>query len=584
MILNPRNYLSLLILVVLGVYYPTIFSPFNSLDDQRLVNHLLNQDSFSLYSQFFPGGKSSYYRPLITLTFQFDKYVWGLHESFMHLENILFHLVNTMLVYGISRSLAEHIEGKQREILPFVAAMLFAVHPINTETVNWISARGDLLAASFVYASLYVLLAALKRRSTPLFGLSALFLLCGMLCKESVLFVAPGFLLLLVWKSDAAFVPWRQRWTLTIFMLISLAIYFIMRWLALHQDAGVGVTMDLLTATTSPAAVAATSSPTSFPLLDAIRVVLKATGFYSVKLVQPLPLNFAIVKISQMYILPGLAVVATLPFLLLRRRPVGVIYLLALLAGIAALLVIFVQSAWTPIAERYMYIPCGFFVMASVYAGAALAYRYKVERIAMVLVIVLFASSVWATASRNIIWQDNLTLYHDTVSKSPDFSQAKNELAMALLDQGRTDESNALMIVNRTPAEQRSSLNQAVALAKENRYNDARSLLVARVSSENDIELKSRTLDILVSLSLEEAGKMTNGAEQRRIYLDIIAWLEQLHKLTNSSFQWYRMGRVYLLLHNKIEAQRCFAKAAIELPKNSQYKESAAKLAKNLGK
>ena len=133
--LNERTCLLLLVLVVLGVYYPAIFSPINSVDDPGMITYLLNTDSFSLKEIFTPG--TTYFRPLLTLSFMADKFVWGLQESFMHLENIVFHLLNVLVLFFVSRSCCRTREIHS-PLLPFIAALLFALHPINTEAVNWI--------------------------------------------------------------------------------------------------------------------------------------------------------------------------------------------------------------------------------------------------------------------------------------------------------------------------------------------------------------------------------------------------------------------------------------------------------------
>ncbi len=83
-----------------------------------------------------------------------DKFIWGLEESFMHLENIFFHLANTLLVYAVARRAADYLTNT----IPSCtvrAALFFAIHPLNTEVVNWISGRTDLLAGFFLFLAMY---------------------------------------------------------------------------------------------------------------------------------------------------------------------------------------------------------------------------------------------------------------------------------------------------------------------------------------------------------------------------------------------------------------------------------------------
>jgi hypothetical protein len=87
---------------------------------------------------------------------------------------------------------------------------------------------------------------------------------------------------------------------------------------------------------------------------------------------------------------------------------------------------------------------------------------------------------------------------------------------------------------------------------------------------------------MLVVLTFEEIEKLTGVEEKRLRYLDIVGWLERLGKVTRNPFLWYRLGRVHLILEDRLEAQRCFAEAARRLPEGSVYKAPAARLARNL--
>src|SRR5690242_10177233 len=74
----------------------------------------------------------------------------------MHLENVLFHLLNVLLLFAVARRYAPEQEGRP-PLLALTAALLFALHPINAEAVNWISGRSDLIACFFVLLSAFLL-------------------------------------------------------------------------------------------------------------------------------------------------------------------------------------------------------------------------------------------------------------------------------------------------------------------------------------------------------------------------------------------------------------------------------------------
>jgi tetratricopeptide (TPR) repeat protein len=549
--------LLLLLFLALGVYYPTLFAPYNSLDDQVMVHRLLNQTEFSLRSHFAPGGTYDYYRPLMTLTHELDKYVGGLQESFMHLLNVLLHALNYLLVF------------------------LFCLHPLNTEAVNWISARADVLAGTFVFLSLLCLLEGLERHNLAWGVAGALAVLLGALSKETALFLLPGVFLLLCLRRGGPETPWTGRWWLFAGYGAAAAGYFALRWRAFHTDRGIVYTAKVVSqvvAKTTP--VPAAPADPSFPLLDLLRVAVKVSGFYACKLFQPFPLNFAIDRVDNLYLIPGAVVLGALALLVWRRRPIGTLFLVSAALAASALLVVFTRLAWTPLAERYMYVPCGVFAVALVYGCAPWVERLRLERAVPVLLPLLLATGAWASTARNIIWQDNLTLYQDTVRKSPDFAPAKNELAIALYAHGRAEEATELLASLRLPEGQTASLNRAAALAEQEDYQQARQLLLERRKKHDAKEI--RVLEMLVRLTSEEAEKTTDDEQRRQYFLNIAGWIEDLMRLSSDPFNWYRLGRVHLALENRVEAQRCFAEAARRLPEGSVYREPAAKLARNL--
>ena len=575
----------LLLFVTLGVYYPSLFAPFNSLDDQIMVDNLLNQEGFSWSRHFRPGGTYDYYRPLLTLTFEMDKYFGGLQESFMHLVNVLVHTFNVILVWMLARRFGMFIRSPS-EWLPLVAALFFALHPINTEAVNWIAARTDLLAGTFVFASLYALLQSLDRRSLFWGVAAAAALLGGALCKETTLFLVPGvcFLLLLCYL-DADHPGWPFRWVLLALYGTAVTTYFALRHGAFHTDRGMTHTAKLaaqtmgMTGTAGDGSVPA-GAVDAFPWFDALLTSLKASGFYAVKLLQPLPLNFAIHRLEAFYLIPGLVLAIVLSILVWRRRLGGGLFLLTASIGVSALLVVFTKLAWTPIAERYMYIPCGTFVIGMVYAvGTRLTIPAR-RRVAMAVVPLLLGGSAWATACRNIVWQDNLTLYQDAVHQSPDFAPAKNQLALAFYEHGRVDEARQLLAENVMPDSDPAAINRAAAYWEAGDYETARAHLL-RLLDKSEVQ-EVQILETLIKMTTDHLSKIGDETLKRSYYEDILGWLERLcHKWPNG-FTYYRIGRVHLILNDRTEAKRAFSEAAKRFRRDSLYYEPSAKLARDL--
>jgi hypothetical protein len=97
-----------------------------------------------------PGLTVEYFRPLVVLSFAFDRFVYGQHVAGYHATNLVVHLATTWLVWGIAR------EVLGVGFRAWAAAALFAVHPCHAQAVAWISGRTDLLA-TMLYAGAFLL-------------------------------------------------------------------------------------------------------------------------------------------------------------------------------------------------------------------------------------------------------------------------------------------------------------------------------------------------------------------------------------------------------------------------------------------
>jgi len=102
------------------------------------------------------------------------------------------------------------------------------------------------------------------------------------------------------------------------------------------------------------------------------------------------------------------------------------------------------------------------FVLACLLLFMQRYYQQLSARLVTGLVVLILVSAGVVTAQRNVVWQDNLTLFEDTVKKSPGFAAARNELAIALNSKGRKEEAYTLLLANSVDDFQPSSLNKAM--------------------------------------------------------------------------------------------------------------------------
>ncbi len=588
--------IALIFLFVTVVYYPSIFASFTSIDDVRLVNSLLNYDGFSLKELFLPSSSGTYYRPLLYLTFIIDKYLWGLEASFMHLENILLHFGNSLLIFFLVRRLSAYL-SIEVSYSPLVAALLFGLHPIATEPVNWVSGRTDLLAGFFVLAALLLFLAGIESvspvnhrpgnnfnivkdqsslyRSYGYALLSALSLFAGCLSKETALFILP---VLLLWSVSppkdvySELPPSLRRYYVMIFTMAGTA-YLLFRASALSGGDKIVKTVDMVGTDMQ--------KDLSLGFFNIANVATTAAGFYFKKLILPLPLNFGINTISPLYFWLGLVVLAGIIWCLCRRDTVSYLFLAAFILTSSSFILPIIKITWTPYAERYLYIASAPFIIG----GTLIFLKYFKQAVSTRLTTLLIATLlVWATvvtAQRSIIWQDNYTLYKDTMEKSPGFGIIVNEYALALRERGENDEADKIMLSNKVEEFQQSaSLNNIRVLANIGKLTYARTLLMQRIDkgADNNVVM----LELLLFIDESRRIKAIKLPEQQEIDLEILGTMQKLVTLTNDPFYYYRMGRIQLRLNDRTAAKSSFFKAWQTAPLNSHYRDAAKKLAERL--
>ncbi|MDD2899686.1 MAG: hypothetical protein PHI31_13355 [Desulfuromonadaceae bacterium] len=590
--------------VILGIYYPCIFNPFNSIDDLKMINGLLNLDDFSLKQLFLPSGSGQYYRPLLYLTFIGDKYIWGLEASFMHFENVLLHLGNSLIVYWLTwQVISTSSEFRQYSQAPLATALLFGLHPIVTEPVNWVSGRTDLLAGFFVFLSFGLFVEAVKQfsysphsfescsdegrvslcskkivmiSSSTLFKyvvglLGALSMLAGCLSKETALFLVP---IILVWcvlpphSHGVDILPqflMRRLYLFAIYLTAGGA-YLALRSLALSRGDKIISTVVIKVGNNA-------NTEASVEIFDIIRVALKCAGFYFKKLIIPLPLNFGINGISPNYFWLGLLVFFSMVWCLYNRDTISYLFLAAFMLTSPAFILPILKITWTPIAERYIYMASAPFLI-----GSSLLYlKYITEKltskISVLLISVVLGIAAVVTVQRNIVWQDNFTLFADTVKKSPDFGAIKNEYAIALRARGSIDEADNIVRLNVVDEFQPSSLNKIKIMVNNGDLDEARLLLLNRLDKPCDY--RQLLYELLLKIDEKRREKSTAAEECKKIDRDILQDLEELVSITGDPFYYYRVGVVQLRLADKKSAKESFKKAYQNSSRNSHYHEAA---------
>jgi 4-amino-4-deoxy-L-arabinose transferase-like glycosyltransferase len=134
--------------------------------DNETIQGITGEHLKDAFTRFYIGN----YAPLHIISYMIDYTLWGMRPSGYILSNVLIHAVNGILFYLLL------FRMNRRRALGFIAAFIFLLHPVQVESVSWISQRKNLLAMFFFLLSfhLYISYRTAEKPQSTLFYTSSL--------------------------------------------------------------------------------------------------------------------------------------------------------------------------------------------------------------------------------------------------------------------------------------------------------------------------------------------------------------------------------------------------------------------------
>ncbi len=389
------------------------------------------------------------YRPIRTISYCIDYFFSGLNPAGYHVFNIFYHIVASMILYLIAGHLLKNHK------IALITAILFAVHPVHTDAVTYISGRRDVLSTLFYLAGFYwfLLFRSSPRKKYLLLTVAAYLL--GLFTKE----MAVTLPVLLV-AYDVCYEPGEQtnisrgisiRRIISISRIINIIKKYKYQYLLLFLAGGLytwfvlqNYSMTVLTAEKRVLQSAYKGTRYS-NLLTAARIVC----FYIKILFFPLtlnadysynafPLSQSFFEIKTIFSFVLLAAIILLTVRFRRKTP-------AVFAALWFFITILPVSRIIPhhemVAEHYLYLPSAGFCLLLAWL-AAQTWRFPKARIAgylvLAIIIILFSAR---TVVRNRDWKDPLTLWGKTVEIAPDCARAHNNYGAFLHKKGLNEKA-----------------------------------------------------------------------------------------------------------------------------------------------
>ena len=445
----------LIVLLVFLAYLPALRGGFIWDDDLYVTNNPLLTAPDGLRRIWFSMDSLSQYFPLTYTVFRIEHSLWGLNPAGYHCVNILLHAINALLVWLLLKRLG--VPGA------WLAAALFALHPVQVESVAWITELKSVLSLFFILLTLGCWIEFVGEGSRRFwYGLALVFYALALFSKTTAC-TLPAALLLILWLKTKP-IDWRRLAQVVPFLAMGLGMGLLaMWWERFHQ----GTHGKLF----------------SMGLLERILVASHALWFYAGKLFWPVNLTFSYPRwaidpanpSAYGWLVMGIGLCAAICF---TRRFVGRSVEVAALFYVATLspllgFVMLYTFRYTFVADHYQYVASiGLIALAAV--GITIAFKTKpfLKLACCGALLLTLGILTWQQAG---IYRNPETLWRDTLAKNPDCWMAHNNLGLLLKNQGHIKEAmehyHKALQINPNYAEALNNLG--VALAAQERFDEA---------------------------------------------------------------------------------------------------------------
>jgi tetratricopeptide (TPR) repeat protein len=247
------------------------------------------------------------------------------------------------------------------------------------------------------------------------------------------------------------------------------------------------------------------------------------------------------------------------------------------------LLIALKQVAWTPIAERYLYLPSTFYVV-----GLSVLIQSSWEKFRRpVILITLFVLAMFACASlqRSMLWNDKLAFFEDAVAKSPEFGSVHYSLGGELMGTGDINGAaqafNAADRLNKRDSMRYPIKASIMGTMIANGFNQEANRLFYQLFKDKK-QAPSDFLELLYKADSKRIN-MLSGNDKSLLAVDLLDTLNLLNHKHNDPFWLYRSGQIALIIGDRVKATDFFSRAYKAAPTDAHYRQAAGIYLRKLG-
>ena len=261
--LAPFFQSALIVLLTLAAYFPAYSAGFIWDDSDYVANNFSLRTTHGLRQIWADSQASPQYYPLVFTTFWLEWHAWGSRPAGYHLDNVLIHAASAVLLWRLLRRL--------NAPAAYLAALIFVLHPVQVESVAWVTERKNVLSTFFFICAMLASLVPTHRLSRTRYALAFVLYAASLLAKTVAASFPAVVLLLLWWKRKQ--VRWRDVLALIPFFVLGLCLSSVTSHLEKTKVGAIGRAWD-------------------FSPIDHFLIATRAVWFYAAKLICPANLVF----------------------------------------------------------------------------------------------------------------------------------------------------------------------------------------------------------------------------------------------------------------------------------------------------
>ena len=406
-------------------------------DNDSILNNLYVHD-WGYFLQYFSenliagaGFFSNFWRPMLLTVFSLEWHLWGGWPLGYHFVSTAFHIANAILIFRILHTLF------QKYRVAILTALVFLVHPLQTESVTYIAGMADPLSVFFILLGIFFFLKFRASNVTlwksRFYLLSLIMYALALMSKETAI-IMPALLIISDFFLDRGVeqIPFKERvrriWNSAWPFLVIGGLYFLLRATVLNF----GDTFNLYGEATAYTSSFSIRIFTFFQVITAyFGLLFWPVGLHMERSVDMATSFLSLPVISGALIFLGLIALAFTQF---KRYPILSFGILWFFIGLVPTSNILIPINGL-IYEHWLYLPMVGIFLIVIWLGEVLAEKYGVGKILLLIFLIFAIFLSVLTVERNKEWRAPVTFYNQTLSYSPESYRVINNLGMAYADQ-----------------------------------------------------------------------------------------------------------------------------------------------------